>query len=253
MRAPEPTGLSSWYGRLVEHPEADAALAAIAEAAGDPASRPTGLDLARLPQLDRALLEDILGTGEVTVWVGSGAGRPAIFQEGVLPGVWRQLAEDGREGAQERAEAEAVEVALIPRAVERALARETRSDVPQGPASGGMAAAILSELAAHRPPSEPVGEAHVVNLAQLPLGPWDYAALERLGSGPVAMRYRGYGECYVAATGVRDVWRVQHFNALGTLVMDSLEVTGVPSAAQATEEDLCSTAERVAELRQVLR
>ena len=75
--------------------------------------------------------------------------------------------------------------------------------------------------------------------------------LERaLPVGPVAMISRGFGNCHVTSTLTRDVWRVQYFNAMNTLILNTLEVVGVPEVALASSEDLADSRERLAELVQ---
>ena len=59
---------------------------------------------------------------------------------------------------------------------------------------------------------------------------------------------RGFGNCHVTSTLTRDVWRVQYFNAMNTLILDTLEVVGVPEVALASSEDLADSRERLAEL-----
>ena len=65
--------------------------------------------------------------------------------------------------------------------------------------------------------------------------PDDHAVLERaLPVGPVAMISRGFGNCHVTSTLTRDVWRVQYFNTMNTLILNTLEVVGVPEVALAS-------------------
>ena len=81
--------------------------------------------------------------------------------------------------------------------------------------------------------------------------PDDHAVLERaLPVGPVAMISRGFGNCHVTSTLTRDVWRVQYFNSMNTLILNTLEVVGVPEVALASAEDLADSRERLAELVQ---
>ena len=49
---------------------------------------------------------------------------------------------------------------------------------------------------------------------------------------------------------VRDVWRVQYFNSMQTLILDTLEVVDVPEVALAAPEDLADSKERLGELVQ---
>ena len=240
--------LSSWYGRLTEHPAAERMLEALRTACADAGSRPTRFSLAGLAAGDRALVDDLLGEGEVSIRLGGD--RPAAIQESVFTGVWRERV-FGAEG--EPAE-EAVTVAPIPAAVAEAMAGGTREGLPEVDTRGTQnAPAVLTELAEHLAAYQPGDEAHVVNLTLLPLGVEDMAALESLGAGPVAILSRGYGNCRINATGVRHLWRVQYFNSTDTLILDTLEVVDVPAVALAADEDLADSAERLAEVRASLQ
>jgi hydrogenase-1 operon protein HyaF len=44
------------------------------------------------------------------------------------------------------------------------------------------------------------------------------------------------------------VWRVRYFNSMDTLILDTIEVTGVPEVACAAREDVADSAERLGEI-----
>ena len=46
----------------------------------------------------------------------------------------------------------------------------------------------------------------------------------------------------------RSVWRVQYFNNMQTLILDTIEVIDVPEVALAAPEDIADSRERLAEL-----
>ena len=95
----------------------------------------------------------------------------------------------------------------------------------------------------------PARRAHVINLTLFPMTPDDHAVLERaLPVGPVAIMSRGFGNCRITSTGARDVWRVQYFNNMNTLILNTIEVVDVPEVALAAAEDLDDSRERLAEL-----
>ncbi len=71
---------------------------------------------------------------------------------------------------------------------------------------------------------------------------------ETIGNGPIQLVSRGYGTCRVLATGIRNVWSVQFFNAMDTIILDTLEVGGVPTVALAADEDFEDSAERLKEI-----
>ena len=61
---------------------------------------------------------------------------------------------------------------------------------------------------------------------------------------------RGFGNCHVTSTGTRHAWRVQYFNSMQTLILNTLEIVELPEAAIAAPEDLVDSRERLAELVQ---
>jgi hydrogenase-1 operon protein HyaF len=71
-----------------------------------------------------------------------------------------------------------------------------------------------------------------------------------LGDGPVQLVSRGYGHCKVTATGARNVWSVQFFNAMSTIILDTLEIGDAPAAARAADEDFHDSAERLREIHE---
>jgi hydrogenase-1 operon protein HyaF len=54
----------------------------------------------------------------------------------------------------------------------------------------------------------------------------------------------------VFATGLRHVWAVQYVNGMGSVILDTLEVGGVPVSVLAAKEDFEDSAERLAEILQ---
>ena len=91
--------------------------------------------------------------------------------------------------------------------------------------------------------------AHVVNLSLLPLSPADHRYLEEmLPVGPVAIMSRGFGNCRITSTALVNVWRVQYFNNMQTLILDTIEVVDVPEVALAAPEDIADSALRLTEL-----
>jgi len=91
--------------------------------------------------------------------------------------------------------------------------------------------------------------ARVINLTLLPLTPEDHRILEQaLPVGPVAIIARGFGNCRITSTLARDVWRVQYFNTMNTLILNTIEVVEAPEVALAAPEDLADSRERLTEL-----
>jgi hydrogenase-1 operon protein HyaF len=92
---------------------------------------------------------------------------------------------------------------------------------------------------------------HTITFSLFPMNPDDMDFLQKsLGPGPVQIISRGYGTCKVTATATRNVWSVQYFNAMDTIVLDTLEIGGVPSVALAAEDDMRDSAERLKEIEE---
>ncbi|MEY9438948.1 hypothetical protein ABIF14_006039 [Bradyrhizobium elkanii] len=90
---------------------------------------------------------------------------------------------------------------------------------------------------------------HVINLTLLPMNDIDLAFLQQsVGNGPVQLIFRGYGACRVQATAIRNVWSVQFFNSIDNIILDTLEIGGVPIVALAADEDFEDSAERLQEI-----
>ena len=206
---------------------------------------PVEFDLSALSPAARMVMVDALGQGEVSMKI---RGVPAIMvQESVFAGVWMLLG----------AGVERVEVATVP------TLAAARAHVPSKPAIGALAArmpglanapAILSELMDKSRSRETGDIAHVVNLSLLPHTPQDLAWLdEALGEGAVTILSRGYGNCRITATGQMHVWKVQFFNSMDTLILDTFEVTTMPEVVLAASEDLADSATRIRDLIEAIR
>lgn len=207
------------------------------------------VDLLALPAPVVELLNQTLGEGEVAVRIqhSNGARHDVRIQETVFAGVWRErhFDADGRLLCDELLAAP-----IPPLAIELA----ERASTPVLPAldfpPGAMnAPALLTEIRSAVAGFRPGAEAHVINLTLLPLTPEDQALLERaLPAGCVAILSRGFGNCRVSSTGIRHLWRVQYFNSMQTMILNTLEITRVPEVALAAAEDLADSRERLLEL-----
>lgn len=200
-------------------------------------------DLGGMAAAPRALLAETLGQGEVSIRV---QGVPALaVQESVFAGVW-QIGGAG---------VDRIEVAGVPAvAMTRAHApRRAARDEPQGPGVLN-APAILTELADRAAAFRPGAPIHAVNLTLLPHSPEDLAWLDaRLGEGSVTILSRGYGNCRVTACALAPVWRVQYFNSMDALILDTFEITAMPEVALAAPEDLTDSAARLREVLEAMR
>ncbi|MBK1721024.1 hydrogenase expression/formation protein [Thiocystis violacea] len=209
------------------------------------------LDILTLPEQDRALVTQALGEGEVSIRLTTDATLRA--QETRLAGVWRIQESD----ASGRALRDELEVAEIPSRVRdvafkgAATAAIGERELAEGVLTGRS---ILTELNEHAAAWRFGDLPHVVNLTLLPHTPEDLEYLTaKLGLGPLTILSRGYGNCRISATGLRHCWWVQHFNSDDRLILNSIEVVDVPSAALAAQEDIDDSAERLAEILEAVR
>jgi hydrogenase-1 operon protein HyaF len=66
--------------------------------------------------------------------------------------------------------------------------------------------------------------------------------------GPVAIMSKSFGNCRVTSTGTRDVWRVQYFNSMQTMILNTIEIVDLPEVALASDDDLADSHTRIVEL-----
>lgn len=210
------------------------------------ASAEAVIDLGDLDVANLALLNQLLGEGEVAAMVTSGT--HAHIQETVFAGVWRvRFFESDGSLLQDWIEVGPVPVVLKKAAMVGARPRWSGADAPAGVMN---APGVLSEIAGKLADYEDGDEPWVINLTLLPGTPEDAAYLSGvLGTGPVSILSRGYGNCRMHSTAVQNVWRVQFFNSQDKLILDTIEVTSVPAAALAARQDLEDSRERLAELQ----
>jgi hydrogenase-1 operon protein HyaF len=229
-------------------PAAAALLPRLAEALASQRAEAPGqlFDIFELPAADRDLLGDVLGEGEVSGVVALGAGVVAQIQESVMAGLWRVRFTD----ASGALAADYLEVAAIPQAVLQAAgaaAPEIHFGAPPPDAMNVMP--VLAEIRTKMSEYQPGDASHIITFSLFPMNETDMRFLQAsLGDGPVRLISRGYGACRVHATGARHVWSVQFYNAMDTIILDTLEIGGVPQAACAAEEDFRDSAERLREI-----
>jgi len=223
----------------------DDAIAALARWRPDETAYPC-IEITGLARGPLAVLNEVLGEGEVSIRVGQA--RALRMQETLFAGVWRVLRLDPRG----RLEHDTIEICAIPRlAIESArCATRLRLPVATTLPDGLMnAPSLLAEIEFQSQAWRPGASAHVVNLSLLPLSPVDHRHLEEMLSvGPVAIMSRGFGNCRITSTSLANVWRVQYFNNMQTLILDTIEVVEVPEVALAAPEDLADSALRLQEL-----
>jgi len=230
-------------------PRAAALLPQLAEAlAVQKAAEPGRLfDITDYEGDDLELIGQVLGQGEVSGAAALPDGVTAEIQEATVAGLWRVRFFD----ASRRLAADYLEIAAIPEIVRRAAGLGAERLAFGASPSGAMnVMPLLAEI--NERMSQPVGSApHVINFSLLPMNDVDMSFLQQtLGEGSVQLLSRGYGTCKVTATGARNVWSVQFFNATDAIILDTLEIGGVPSAACAAEEDFRDSAERLREIHE---
>ncbi|MBR0962277.1 hydrogenase expression/formation protein [Bradyrhizobium japonicum] len=227
-------------------PNAVALLSKVADAiAGQKADAPSQLfRLGNLNELESKLIADVLGEGEVGGVVALPDGSLAQIQESVLAGIWRVRLETD-------AASEYLEIGAIPEIVKRAAADLTSADFEIGPVPEGAmnVLPVLAEIRERALAWRPGIRSQIINFTLLPMSPVDMSFLQdTIRNGPIQLVSRGYGTCRVLSTGIRNVWSVQFFNAMDTIILDTLEVGGVPTVALAADEDFEDSAERLQEV-----
>ncbi|MDH2348603.1 hydrogenase expression/formation protein [Bradyrhizobium sp. SSUT77] len=227
-------------------PNAVALLSRIADAIADEkANAPTRLfRLANFNDLESKLVADVLGRGEVAGVVALPDGSLAQIQESVLAGIWRVRLETD-------ATSEYLEIGAVPEIVKRAAADLTSADfeIGQVPAGAMNVLPVLAEIRERAQAWRPGIRSQIINFTLLPMSPVDMSFLQdTIRNGPIQLVSRGYGTCRVLSTGIRNVWSVQFFNAIDTIILDTLEVGGVPTVALAADEDFEDSAERLREI-----
>jgi hydrogenase-1 operon protein HyaF len=208
------------------------------------------IELTQLDTGNRRFIDELLGEGEVSV-ICSGEQNIRI-QESVLAGVWRLQ----KLNAQRQFINDALEVGIIPQQLSQSAFNGTAGQIDTSwtelPPGVMNAPPLLAELNAKIAEYQPGGEAHTINLSLLPQTEQDLAFLaRRLGGGSVTILSRGYGNCRITATGTSFVWWVQYFNSEDTLILNTLEVSDVPSVACASPEDITDSCERLQEILKV--
>lgn len=209
---------------------------------------PELIDIGHLDAANRALLDQLLGEGEVSM-VYRSADTHVRIQESVMAGLWRAryFNESGE------LISDNLEVAYVPRLCQRHVFKhashraETRLDsIPNGVINAPpLIAEINDKVAEYRP-----GQAsHVINLTLLPQTEQDLAFLmDSLGEGPLTILSRGYGNCRVSSTAVENVWWVQYFNSQDKSILNTIEIGATPAVAAAAHEDIQDSAERLREI-----
>jgi hydrogenase-1 operon protein HyaF len=208
------------------------------------------IDLGPLDKANRDFIGQVLGEGEVSLI----AGASIQAQESVMAGMWRvyEVDEDGK------LVRDRIEIGAFPASVFRAAQEAGGCNLlpAEGIEGDGLmnAPSIATELADKLANYRAGDAAHAVNLSLLPLSEEDQAYLDqRLGQGTVTILSRGYGNCRISSTAVKNAWRVRYFNSREVVILDTIEVTSIPEVACAASEDLEDSAGRLEEILGVYR
>lgn len=253
---PMPEGMMTFSRPLMPEPEeiagVEAAMEALEKVLGAlRAFRDGGptisVDLAHLDAANLRFIDQMLGSGEVSII----AGADAQIQESAMAAIWRVR----RVGADGRIAADHMEVGHMPAGLTATAFAGAQERIPPAttapPVGVHAAPALLTEIDDHLAAGRGT---HSINLSLLPHSDEDLAYLsERLGQGPVIVLSRGYGNCRISGTATRNVWWVQYFNSQDALILNSLEVTPMPEVARAAIEDVVDSAERLDEILEIYR
>ncbi|MDH5272544.1 MAG: hydrogenase expression/formation protein [Gammaproteobacteria bacterium] len=214
----------------------------------EPDAPPTRVSLSGLNDSEKATIADILGEGDVWAKVGLDDAYWRVV-ESVMAGIWR-IESSTADGAQ----GEWIEIGPVPTPILRAATELPRAaiQVPEQMPKGAMnAPALLFELQQRSSDYRPGAENHVINFTLLPLTDVDAQVLTAvLGQVPLVIRSGGFGSSRVFATGLRHVWAVQFINGMGNVILDTLEIGGVPVSVLAAREDFEDSAGRLGEILQ---
>lgn len=242
---PEPELMAGRQRARAALREALAELEAVCQGAGN-----RQVDLAGLDADDLALVNQVLGEGEVSAVVqAAGDGQRAVqVQEAVFAGVWRVVTTvDGR------VVSDIIELGHIPAVLGDIARQDVEPEVPRWrgalPPNVQNAPALLAEIEDQWRVWRPGQPAHVVNLTLLPMSVEDIGFLDHhLGTGRVLILSRGYGNCRITNTCRPHTWRVVYYNSQDIVILNTVEISELPEVAQAAIEDLQDSHERLKEV-----
>ena len=216
---------------------------------GDPARI---IDLGDIDAANLDLVNQAMGEGEVSLTVEGPA--PVIAQESVLAGIWRVQHLDG----DRRVVRDTIEIADIPHCVKSETFAHA-ADLPSKELNEMEmqlmnAPSLLIEIHDQLLARQPGDMAHVINLTLLPLTEQELEWLgSRVGVGPTTILSRGYGNCRIGSTAIKNVWWIKYFNSEDKLILNSIEIGDTPEVALAAPEDLEDSAERLNEILELYR
>lgn len=241
---PEPEELG---GRVLACRALRQALTQLGESARDAGNRSVSLN--GLPAADLELINTVLGEGEVSAVVAAGEdGFELCVQESVFAGVWRVI-----QTSQGVVVSDTIELGYIPQALKDAALRDVWPAVPRWsgelPPNVQNAPLLLAEIEDQWKQWTPGQPAYVINLTLLPMSVEDIGFMDHhLGTGRVLILSRGYGNCRITNTCSPHTWRVVYYNSQDVVILNTVEITGLPDVAQAAREDLEDSHQRLKEV-----
>jgi len=208
-----------------------------------------GLDLLAQPPAVREVINQSLGFGEVSAFTT--APRHWRVQETAFAGLWRvlEVADDGRFLV------DRLETGSIPPVLGEAMTQTAARELaaPAYPEGCMNAPPLVEEIRLQASAWQPGEAGHVINLTLLPVSDADLDTLYGwLGHREVSILSRGYGNCRITSTRLHNVWWVQYFNSMDTLILNSIEIVDMPEVALAAAEDFADSLERLREYLDML-
>lgn len=211
------------------------------------------IDLAGLDGEDLALINQVMGEGEVSarVLAPDGEQDAVRIQESVFAGVWRVMCFDRGVRVLDTLEVGAIPALLRQAARDDVRGRSAPALPPQLPPEVVNAPLLLGEIEDQWLRWQPGMPPHVVNLTLLPMSAADIGFLDhQLGTGRVLILSRGYGNCRITNTCMPNCWRVVYYNSQDAVILNTVEVVDLPEVACAALVDLHDSHERLHEVLQ---
>ena len=247
MRTFEPPQVGDWQ----QNPQVKQVLAQLVAGltASDGGIESANIDLSEYDSATRELLGQLLGEGEISI-LADRAVEYFTVKEAVFTGVWRIKRYENGTLNQDSLEAGPCPAILA----DWLSAQNEYPNFPEVfPENLMNAPALVYELFT-KSKNFKSGAEEVINLTLLPLTPKDMAFLVAcLGLAGLSILSKGYGDCRIRRTGLPNVWWVQYFNSPGQLILNTLEITALPTLVTATPEDLEDSAHRLADVLSNLR
>lgn len=208
------------------------------------------VSLSGLPPADLKLINTVLGEGEVSALVkpSHDGGIELRVQESVFAGVWRVV-----QTVAGQVVSDIIELGAVPQALRDTALQDVQAAMPrwEGPLPPNVqnAPLVLSEIESQFKLWQPGQGAYVVNLTLLPISVEDIGFMDHhLGTGRVLILSRGYGNCRITNTCQPNTWRVVYYNSEDVVILNTVEITGLPEVALAAREDLEDSYERLKEV-----